>query len=377
MDASDFVTFTGHVPGTGFRWAASHKFEWDVAGGTFERRDAVEWWLVTAPARGLPFCRTVTPLRDHPGLFRVFAAIDVGDREAVRRFADRFGWLGATESVFINESDPELPLTREEVVSRLGASVREGDSEGKVDGEKLAVWQAEVERMRFSVTLWEAVIARNLSVLQSHLRPATEEDATELGEVQDGHEAWVYHSDPADIAEPFSWDNLVGRCFGGAVEAPIASGNDRFLYAATAAVEQQINSQLNTDAHWKDAESRPLLLVGRAPDGKLSLRLEPPTLLSALWFQFAQAVTGDKRFRECRVCGTWFSLAPEGGERKARQVFCSDPCKFKDYRRRKGRATELRAEGLRPPAIAERLKAEGLETDLETVKKWTTKKRGR
>ena len=42
------------------------------------------------------------------------------------------------------------------------------------------------------------------------------------------------------------------------------------------------------------------------------LRFVPASLGDAIWLQFAEAVCGDKTFRECLVCGKPFEISPDG-----------------------------------------------------------------
>lgn len=66
---------------------------------------------------------------------------------------------------------------------------------------------------------------------------------------------------------------------------------------------------------------------------KLRLHVVPEDLRSALWLQFAGAVTGNMAFRQCEACGTFFELTP-GINRRDRK-YCSNSCRTADCRRRK------------------------------------------
>jgi hypothetical protein len=87
--------------------------------------------------------------------------------------------------------------------------------------------------------------------------------------------------------------------------------------------------------------------------GRQVLQILPSTLLSAMWLQFAQSIAGDKKHHLCPVCGRWFEVAPTGvirsgksrspdGPGRMNRVFCSDPCKSKDYRDRKSQAAKAK-----------------------------------
>jgi hypothetical protein len=72
-------------------------------------------------------------------------------------------------------------------------------------------------------------------------------------------------------------------------------------------------------------------------------RLVPQTLRDALLHQTGEAITGKRRFRQCRneACPNWFRLGPqaktEEGRRTytARREFCSDGCRVAWARRAK------------------------------------------
>jgi hypothetical protein len=64
-------------------------------------------------------------------------------------------------------------------------------------------------------------------------------------------------------------------------------------------------------------------------------QIVPKTLLAAMWFQFAQAVEGNRDYRACKECGAWFEVGTKRGAFNKNRLFCSDKCKSKDYRRRK------------------------------------------
>jgi hypothetical protein len=99
--------------------------------------------------------------------------------------------------------------------------------------------------------------------------------------------------------------------------------------------------------------------------GSFHLRLEPYSLIGALWLQAVRAIAERKSFRECPVCRTPIEISRSGGAR-ADAVFCSDKCKTRDYRERVTKACKLaRAGKLTLTAIASRLR-----TDPKTVRKW-------
>src|SRR5262249_29769217 len=100
----------------------------------------------------------------------------------------------------------------------------------------------------------------------------------------------------------------------------------------------------------------------------ISSQFVPESLLSAMWYQFADGIEKGLRYRACKVCGAWFALAP--GVARKNRVFCSDACKSRDYREKQDRARQMKAAGKSFQVIAKEL-----ETEVETVKGWITGRR--
>ena len=80
------------------------------------------------------------------------------------------------------------------------------------------------------------------------------------------------------------------------------------------------------------------LTASLAPDpvtGVWQLRLQPPSLLDAIWLQFGQAITSNADLKSCDQCGKWFE-AGAGSGRRADARFCSNKCRieFNNQRRK-------------------------------------------
>ena len=59
----------------------------------------------------------------------------------------------------------------------------------------------------------------------------------------------------------------------------------------------------------------------------LRLLLRPTQLMTALWLQFASAVTRQVDYRACVICGKWMELSPDS-HRASRQT-CSNRCRLR------------------------------------------------
>jgi len=69
-----------------------------------------------------------------------------------------------------------------------------------------------------------------------------------------------------------------------------------------------------------------------------TLSILPPDLETALWFQFAIAVTDAPEIRRCEECPTWFEVTPGKGRPEKR--YCSSACSMRAYRKRKKAKTK-------------------------------------
>jgi hypothetical protein len=70
--------------------------------------------------------------------------------------------------------------------------------------------------------------------------------------------------------------------------------------------------------------------------GRPRLCLGPENLLDALWLQLAIALDRSESLQACVECGKWFAI--KSGRGRSDKEFCSDACRMRAYRRRKGSA---------------------------------------
>jgi hypothetical protein len=78
-----------------------------------------------------------------------------------------------------------------------------------------------------------------------------------------------------------------------------------------------------------------LLLKGDASSASPRICIRPRTLLHALWAQLVLAIDGNLNLRACVQCRKWFTLEARRG--RSDKVYCSDACRMRAYRERKGR----------------------------------------
>jgi hypothetical protein len=317
--ASDVFGFLWRAPAGegGYRWVRSRVLTED---GQPEGESG--WVLTEAVTAGQSYrVRQYAPLKTHVALFRTFATVPPGDRDAILRFAADYGNLGIARPVEPAPASPG-PLSF---------------------GETWESWAKAIAAMRRAVELWDLVEAGDRVALSRFV-------------------SWHRRGRPlgtqaAERAEGWYYDNGSGATAYIEPVLDLFRSDDAFTPAAFL-VQRWINRGLNE--YGMDA-----LLLYDPETGKRAMHFVPRNLLSVLWLQFAQAIEGDRQYRACKECGKWFGISLEGDGRSNRRLFCSDPCKSKDYRRRKERSRVLKGEGKSAAEIAEEL-----ETELKTVKGW-------
>jgi hypothetical protein len=81
------------------------------------------------------------------------------------------------------------------------------------------------------------------------------------------------------------------------------------------------------------------LLLKKDPlSASARLCIRPHTLLHALWAQLVLAIDGNLNLRACVQCRKWFTI--EAGRGRSDKEYCSNACRMRAYRKRKGSAVE-------------------------------------
>ena len=297
--------------------------------------------------------RSYEPLRSAPGLFRIFAETEP-TKEGILAFADKFGTL--TEGVFIiieSASEKELQAAG----LPCGPTFREGRI-GSLKGEYLHRWRYEILEMRDAVFLWDLIRTPDDAALRAHV-------------------SWIPTRKSGEFAVAFRldrktpWPDTLGSQKGieslALIPPPPAATPYSLGELKLPVVEylaDAINSHLKEDVSPRIGWDRDL--------GRLALSFVPSTLLGAMWLQFAQAANANADYRECENCGRMFEVSRTAA-RSARsdRLFCTDACKSKAYRGRKGRAREMFAAGKSMKEIAAELGS-----TAQQVKKWVSSQKG-
>lgn len=294
---------------------ASH-FEWKVPRGGFRWLEedsgvylfpAVEWdrieWKKTQPL-------------ENPALFRSFAGLEPTE-ESVLAFANQHGQLELNEDL-----RPVCPLW-----------------ENPSRGLQFAYWTERINEMKRAVQLWEVAQSRDLQAFQGVFK------------IQDGMVLVVGR-------QPRSHLRVAGLGTFWELPRPPAELNEleKLTWGAESHVRRIVNRALS------QLKLPPRLDEGPS-SGTLYLDLEPTSLISAAWLQFAYWTQGAHRYPECRQCGKRFAVAP--GAKRGDADYCNDACRYKAYRARKREAWGLKGEGKKNGEIAEILGS-----DPQTVGRW-------
>jgi hypothetical protein len=289
------------------------------------------------PQRG-SVLRRYAPLRDHTGLFRVFAEIEPTEQGTLR-FADRFGLLLSARVRQQEAGGARGPAAGRAVFEVLAPHA-----------ERLESWRGEIVAMRHAVAVWQQLEAGEGGALARHIRWERDQ-AGVRSVVIDTHPDLPPGEAPA--APDLRLQEVVADREGGADWLTRFPPGDPLL-PAKVWLARLLNRRLGGGL----AAS-----FGLDGSGRMSLVPRPQTLLQALWLQFGLAVAGHKTYRRCSVCQDWFEVSP--GAARTNRRFCSVACKNRAYRDRQARARQLRTEGKSLGEIAEEL-----ETTVATVKRW-------
>lgn len=305
--------------------------------------------------------------------FLKFAALrPLTDESGVLEFAQRFGLLG------LRKGDGQIVMT---VKSSNPAKLEKTDPTKvpyafPLTGEFLSAWQRESTELRKGVAVWSALrkaLAGELEDLSSIIRWVKPDHVVydshpHLPDPPEAEQMGFeprYRRKPGPDLEPGEKRSLVTisspiynvewrKIFSGDIVAPAK----RYLQQL---LNERLDGRISTRLLWNGSEDRP---------ETLTCYFVPDTLLSALWLQFADVITGNKTCRQCPICNEWIVVSRDTvGNRPSRRT-CSNGCRQKSYNLRIAEAQRLKSEGLPPANIAQRLN-----TDVKRIRVWLKKKR--
>jgi hypothetical protein len=265
----------------------------------------------------------------NPALFRAFADLSP-DRKRILEFANRHGDLfGTTKVVPAGRSGP-------------------GPVEPR-NGTWLSDWREQIALAQRLVGLWDLLqgedregLARHIQWRKGFLNQPEVLFDSHPGAGEEGGPALGFQREREVIAphDRFQVGDPVG---------PAWTYLQRHIGFALCHTDEQLHAQME----WDEKAARPVL------------QLTARTLASAVWLQFADAVSNNRTHSRCRECSAWFEVAPDLARTNRR--FCSNGCRSKAYRERQDRARRLFTARKTFKQIAEEL-----DSDVATVKKWIT-----
>ncbi|HHY39481.1 MAG TPA: hypothetical protein GX507_11255 [Clostridia bacterium] len=315
------------------------------------------------------------PLEERPLLFLEFAGLKP-TREGILEFANRYGMLTRGEEVltpvYSFEKGQSPPWKHQNV---LGHYEFQGRVYGGIFGESLDFWVKEITAMRRLVRVWEWLKDGKADKLRLVIKWADDGRGIRyfLGDEHDleryAKEGVRYIQDKRGRWIP----NVFGE-FGWLVVADHSPGDERMLklfprgdvvLPARYLLQKKINEKLSP------SKGNPVYarLIWNAKTSRLKTYLVPDNLLSAIWFQFSQAVTGKKNVKRCPKCGEWTDISNEKNPAKWRgHKECLGPARSKRRRERVKETLRLWREGV-PVEEIERIMA-GKGAKPGSVRRW-------
>jgi hypothetical protein len=298
------------------RWAQKGGFTW-VDGKASKGSGEEGRWLVVVDETMPPgFRGSAVQEKENPALYLTFCRLDLAE-EAVKAFADRYGWLRPPVGVDMGGGRRSRGLSWE-------------------------MWERDILEMRRTVELWLALEAGDFERLMELLKH--EPPITLSFESVGADGAHVVYRQP----EPP----------GGLSGSGIAEPTD--AQGAMLATEIRIQAVINE--HLRGSISP--VLAACPPSGRPGIRFTSKSLLAGLWFQFLRSLTGKLSFRECPQCREWFAIRSDKANRLNRK-FCSNKCRTAAYKARRQEAVWRVSEGEAPAAVAK-----ALDMDAAVVRRW-------
>jgi hypothetical protein len=294
MAATRIFDFSWPVHEAGYKWG-------ECVPGTYDPEEEGWYWpLVPVDPHGC--ARRYEPLRQHGALFRTFAEVDTNlwASKGIVAFANTYGLLGRPPAGYRLQASKELKAP--------GSLIDDWDL--------VWVWWKAIREMRDLVQLWDLLRARDHTQLKYYVRwegdKVVYDNHPELppGSLvsRDGlRSVWVIASreERQDWFEYFTPGDVITPAY----------------YHLMASINVWLQGLADPRLRWDEKQGRPVS------------KIVPSSLLGALWLQFHQAVAGQKDYRQCAVCQSWFEISPRVN--RASRLYCGDACRSQAYRDRK------------------------------------------
>jgi hypothetical protein len=230
-----------------------------------------------------------------PNLFLEFANLEQKP-ECIRQFANRYG------NLFEAHDLDDWIVKRGRVLG----------------GSALKKWRAEIGDLHCLVGIWGAIKSNRKKELSNIITWAKDGVRYGIRTPKGLHRRWLANPNDPDF------ETLRSRFRLGDVLGPAR-------YAFQAELNRRISSPENLTPP-RVVWSRKSFGPGRPERiGEFVLVFRPPSLLAAMWLQFAQAVSGRYDIRKCEECGNYFMTGR--GVRRPEAKTCDDTCRQRRHRR--------------------------------------------
>lgn len=277
-----------------------------------------------------PEVSTYHPLEDEPGLFLRFAELEP-TQEAFMSFAESYGLLsGLMSTLALKVPKTVLSKGKTEAAIKYFTKVQKDFDVGDVEAayyprfvEPLNLWLNEHRHMSQLVKVWRWFEDGNEEELRKIIKI--------YGPGSKRHE--ILGGSTVDMlsemeGSPFPEWSAPWEYFGSDF-----SGN--ILDAAIGLLTMVINSKhLGGLQLIRESGPRPIPYI------------VPRDLLSAMWFQFSQAITGERKYKRCPICGYWEDVTQRRSDWKRHDSCASNVRASRYYARQK----EAEAKATKKPA---------------------------
>ncbi|MBI4006565.1 MAG: hypothetical protein HY356_07830 [Gammaproteobacteria bacterium] len=283
---SDLIYFNWHVPKNRHKWINGLSI--DLKTGELGKQ---EFYLAPEPGGH----RRYMPLSEYPGLYKDFAVLTT-DQKQIMDFANKYGLLGGN--------------LREMIIMK--------EKRSRYIGESFNKWKMQIIRLKEAVLLHDMIRNNNIKGLSDLIAwgdscikyKSKLNIKRNLKKLKKTETIPIYEqliaSRPPGVEHHSYLFSLIPH---GDVLAPAK------IYLQTI-VNQQLSSETS---------ARIIL----SPDFQESkLRIEPNSLLGAIWLQFARVINGQKEPIRC-ICNTWFI------PKRPDQTHCMRKCRQRAYENRK------------------------------------------
>lgn len=227
-----------------------------------------------------------------PTLFFQFAELNPDDPDSLLGFANQYGTL-VTSISNISFLHYAISIPPEET---------------------LEFWQTQVNNMKALVNLWKWYKTDNLAMLSEVISCGTPQKLYSVNGVELNAQVldYFYSFNGGEEPELFFTQRTQGRIITKDIKASVPS-------LISVIVMKELGA-------WP---VHPYLLP--TPQGELVQRFVPSSLLSTMWFQVFQAVSGEKKFKRCVVCQKWEDVTDKKATWKSHPE-CSSRERVRRYR---------------------------------------------